>query len=155
MAEGLELVIPGLAEGEPELAVQLKCVRTGDLHRVAHSVFGDHNVASGVGLGEEDAKVGRMHPAPAVTTGRRVLGDLKAQVLPASQGGGDGGTSALSTLPIELGAHGALEYALFFPLEVHGAVDGSPCSPLDVRAQRSRRRVHEKDTPRHCDTGLG
>ena len=45
VAERLEFVVPRLAEGEAEFAVQFEGVVTADLHRVADAVLGDDRVA--------------------------------------------------------------------------------------------------------------
>ena len=113
------------------------------LHGEADAVFGDHDIADRVGLGEEDAEVGGVHPAAAVAAGGRVFGDLVAQVLPAAQGGRERGAGAARALPVVLGALGARQHRLVAPGEVHGAPEGTTSSPLDVGAERARGGVDE------------
>ena len=103
-AERLEFVVPGLTERQAQFAVQFEGVRARRLHGEADAVLGDHDVADRVGLGEEDAEVGRVHPAAAVGAESGVLGDLEAEVLPAAEGGGERGPGAALALPVELGA---------------------------------------------------
>ena len=152
MAEDLELVVPGLAEGKPEFAVQFEGVGPCDLHGVAHAILGDDDVAGRVSLGVEDAEVGRVQPAAAVTSGGRILGHLEAQVLPAAQGGGEARSGALGALPVVLGAHGALEHGLDVPVEVDGAIERATGRPLDVGAQGLGRGVDEQHSARWCSS---
>jgi len=139
MPERLELVIPGLAEGETQLPMQLEGVGAGDLHGVADAVLGDDRVAEGVGLRVEDAEVRGMHPAAAVGTEAGILGHLEAQVLPPAQGAGDARAAAALALPDVLGALRPGQHRLVDPLEGQRTLQGAPGRPLDVRAECTRR----------------
>src|SRR5690606_41919482 len=66
VAEGLELVVPGLPEREPQFAVQLERVGSGRLHRGADAILGHDDIAGLVGLGVEVAQDGGVRPAAAV-----------------------------------------------------------------------------------------
>src|SRR3954447_10055114 len=120
VAEGLELVVPGLAEGEPELAVELDDAGAGRVHGVADPVLGDDDVARRIGLRVEDAEIGRVQPPAAVDTVAGVFGDLEAQVLPSAQRGSNGGTGARRAFPIEVGALRTAEHRLISPGEADG-----------------------------------
>ena len=139
--------MPGRARGAARGAARRASV-PADLHGVADAVLGDDDVAGGVGLGEEDAEVGRVHPAGAVGAGRGVLGHLEPQVLPAAQGGGERRAAAGLALPVELGAHGAAQHRLLAPVEVHGGAERAAGRPFDMRAERPRRGVHEQHSSR-------
>src|SRR5690606_2046953 len=127
--------------GETQLAVQLERVRAGRLHGGPDAVFGDDHVADGVRLRVEDAEVGGVHPAGAIGAETGVLGHLEAQMLPAAEPRGESRTGSAVALPEVLRAEGALEDGLFAPVEVDGATEGTTRRPLDVGAQRARRRV--------------
>src|SRR3954470_21591367 len=145
--EWLELVVPGLPEGEPQLLVQLQRVDAADLHRVPDAVLGDHHVAGRIGLRVEDAEVGGVHPAGTVGAVAGVLTDLVAEVLPAPQRGCDGSTGTLRTLPEEVGPQGVLHHGLLDPREVDGAPECATRRPFDMGAERARRGVHIEHTP--------
>ena len=148
VAERLELVVPRLAERQAQLAVELARRRARDLHRVAHPILGDDHVAGGVGLGVEDAELGRVHPARAVGAGTRVLAHLESQVLPAAQRRREARAAAGLALPVELGAQRAAKHRLLGPVEVHRSAEGAAGRPFDMRADRTRCRVHEQHSSR-------
>src|SRR5665213_1207735 len=104
MAEGVEFVIPRLAEGETKFAMQFERVRTGRLHRVADPILRDNDVSDRVGLRVVDAEVRSVHPAAAVGAESGILGDFVAQVLPAAKGRGESGAGSPRTLPVILRA---------------------------------------------------
>ena len=150
MPTRFELVVPRLTERKAQLAVQFGCVRPGELDRVADAVFGDHGVAGRIGLGEEDAEVGRVHPAAAIGAESGVFRDLEAQVLPAAQSAGDLRARAALALPDELGPLRAAEDRLVDPVEVDSAIESATRCPLDVRAERARSGVHVQHSASHC-----
>src|SRR5690606_17184868 len=102
VAEGLELVVPGRAEGEVESLAHRAGV--GELEGRPHAVLRDDDVAVHVSHGVEDAEVGGVRPPGAVGAVARVLGDLVAQVGPPAQGGRQLGARTLRSLPRVLGA---------------------------------------------------
>src|SRR3954452_7064680 len=100
VTERFELVVPGLAQGETQFAVQLDDARARGIHGGADAVLWYDDVAGGVRLGMEDAEVGRVQPAAAVDAVPGVLGHLESEVLPATQGRSDGSTSTRCAFPV-------------------------------------------------------
>src|SRR5690349_4183665 len=85
MPEGLELVVPRLAEERVDLVEQ-----GGVAERRLHdggleAVLGDEDVAVRSGDGVEDAEIGRAGEPRALRGARRLLGDLEAEVVPPAQ----------------------------------------------------------------------
>src|SRR5690606_16603916 len=150
VAEGLELVVPGRAEGEVESLAHRAGV--GELEGRPHAVLRHDDVAVHVGHGVEDAEVGGVRPPGAVGAVARVLGDLVAQVGPPAQGGRQLGARTLRSLPRVLGAVQAAPGGLRGPVHGNAHAKNVPCGPLDVGAQGTRCGVHEQHTPRD-DTG--
>jgi hypothetical protein len=148
VAERLEVVVPRLAECEAQLAVQLHGIVARDLHRVPDAVLWHDDVARRVGLGEEDAELGRVHPPGPVRSGRGILAHLEPKLLPASKGRRELGSAPGLALPVELGAHETAIYRLLRPIEVHGTAERATCCPLHMRAQRPRRGMHEQHASR-------
>ena len=116
-------------------------------HSGLEPVLGDHDVAVEAGDGVEDAEVGRVGEPGALAGHGGVLGDLEAEVVPAAQRGRDGSGRADVPAPGELRAVAAGGRGLRGPVEVHGSAEDSAEGPLDVRAQRGRRRVDVEHAP--------
>ena len=91
-------------------------------------------------------ELGRVAPPRAVDAVAGLLGDLVAQVRPAAQRGGQARTRALGALPRVLGPVEVRPGGLLGPVEGRASAQHVACRPLDVGAQRTGRRVHEKYT---------
>ena len=146
-AERLELVVPGGAEEPAELVLQRRAAAAGgqQQHR-PEPVLRHHDVAVGAGHRGEQAKVGRVAVAHAVTAGRAVLGDLEPEPVPAGQRGRDRPRGARLGMPGEFGPQRTRGGRLAGPRHANGHPHDSGYGPLDVRAQRRGRRMNVQNT---------
>ena len=152
VAEGLQFVVPGLAQKFGDLGLQVRLAALGAGEGGAQAVLGDEDVAVDAGDGVEDAEFGGAAVALALGGGAGLGGDLEAQQLPAAQRRGELGGGAGLALPGELGAPGAGCGGLADPVEADARAEHPGDGPLDVRAQRARRGVHvQNSTCRHRD----
>jgi hypothetical protein len=135
VAEGLQLVVPGLAEELVDLVEERGVAERGLDHRGLEAVLRDHDVAVQAGHRVVDAQLRGEREAGALAGGGRLLGDLEAQVVPAAQRRGDGRGGAGRPAPRQLGAVGAGLGGLRSPVEAHGHAEDSTHRPLDVGAQ--------------------
>jgi hypothetical protein len=148
MTKRFEFVIPSLTEGQTKFTVEFECVRTRYFHRISNAIFGNDHVAHCVRLGKEDTEVWRVHPTPPIAASTRIFGDLKTEVLPATEGRSELGTGTVRPLPVELSALRTLEYGLIVPDEVHGTFKSATSRPLNMWAERARSRVHIEHSAR-------
>ena len=142
VADRLELVVPGLPQRQVELAAHdggLVGVEEGG----ANAILGHDDVAVHIGLRMEDPEVGCVGPATAVIARRGLLSDLVAQVRPAPKGARQPRAGADLADPARLGAHHPRSSGLLSPVEVDTGTEDLGSRPLDVRAQRAGRGVHE------------
>jgi len=117
VAEGLELVVPGLSQSQVELAAHpLRFSRVDE--RSPDPVLGDDDVAVNIRLGVEDPQIGGMGPAAAVGADARLLSHLVAQVRPAAQGRRKTGSRSSGSHPAGLGPHHAPCRRLLGPVQV-------------------------------------
>jgi len=147
-AEWLELVVPGGAEEPAELVLQRRggAAPLGHQHDRPEPVLGDHDVAVGAGHRGEQAQVGRVAMAHAVTAGRTVLGDLEPEPVPAGQRGRDRAGGARAGLPGKFGPQRARGSRLAGPRQANRHPHNSGHRPLNVRAQRRGRRMNVQNT---------
>ena len=149
-AERLELVVPGRAQEPAELVFQRPAGGSpgGQHHDRPEPVLGDHDVAVGAGHRGEEAEVGRVAVAHAVTAGRAVLRHLEPEPVPAGQRGRDRSRRARAGLPGELGPQRAGSGRLADPRHTNRGPHNSGDGPLNVRAQRRGRGMNVQNTMR-------
>jgi IMP dehydrogenase len=149
-AERLELVVPGRAQKPAELVFQRPARGSlgGQHHDRPEPVLGDHDVPAGAGHRAEQAEVGRVAVAHAVTAGRAVLRHLEPEPVPAGQSGRDRACRARAGLPGELGPQRAGSGRLADPRHTNVRPHNSGYGPLNVRAQRRGRGMNIQNTMR-------
>src|SRR5699024_6060753 len=125
MAIDLEVLVPGAAEGDAELAAQRRRVVPGPLHAAAHVVLGEHDVAGVIGRRVVDAELRGAAPAGAVDGGGRFLGDLEADLVHAAQGADQPCAGVLPAAPGHLGPLQAASHRLDLPADACGHAENS------------------------------
>src|SRR5699024_2706786 len=117
VAVDLEVLVPGAAQGDAQLAAQSRRIVAGPFHAAAHMVLGEHDVAGVVGRGMVDAELRGAAPARPVDRGRGFLGDLEAHLVHTARRADGPGAGVLTAPPGHLGPLQPAAHRLVLPAD--------------------------------------
>src|SRR5690606_1407775 len=140
VAERFQRLVPRGAEQLVDAVHQiLACPAARD--KVSQLVLPHHDVAVGAGAAAPQAQTGGIAKSLTVDALAGLFGDFEAQHRPRLERLGDGGRGTCRPAPVALRAQLARRGILRRPTQLRRSTERAGERPLDMRTDRSRRRV--------------